>query len=115
MPSFGYGVTLPQPNSRSLLVSFSQHSSVGLAPPGPSSASNSSTPRSGCSISAPVGPSSSPPPGAPPSPPPILLLLSAILRVGFCAPSSQDQVLRNHAVGRTCSVSASGPALVTVI
>ena len=29
------------------------------------------------------------------------------------APASQDQVLRNHAVGSTCSTSASGPALVT--
>ena len=28
-------------------------------------------------------------------------------------PVSHDQVLRNHAVGSTCSVSASGPALVT--
>ena len=29
--------------------------------------------------------------------------------------ASQDQVLRNQAVGSTCSVSASGPALVTWI
>ena len=28
---------------------------------------------------------------------------------GLGAPSSQDQVLRNQAVGSTCSVSASGP------
>ena len=27
--------------------------------------------------------------------------------------SPQDQVLRNQAVGSTCTVSASGPALVT--
>ena len=32
---------------------------------------------------------------------------------GLGAPVSQDQVLRNHAVGSTCTVSASGPALVT--
>ena len=33
--------------------------------------------------------------------------------IGLAACSSQDQVLRNHAVGSTCNVSASGPALVT--
>ena len=32
---------------------------------------------------------------------------------GRAASSSQDQVLRNQAVGSTCSVAASGPALVT--
>ena len=32
---------------------------------------------------------------------------------GLAASVSQDQVLRNQAVGSTCSVSASGPALVT--
>ena len=35
-------------------------------------------------------------------------------RTGLAEPS-QDQVLRNQAVGSTCSVSASGPALVTEI
>ena len=33
---------------------------------------------------------------------------------GLGAPISQDQVLRNHTVGSTCRVSASGPALVTL-
>jgi len=34
---------------------------------------------------------------------------------GRSAPGSQDQVLRNHAVGSTCTVSGSGPAFVTRI
>ena len=34
---------------------------------------------------------------------------------GLGALTSHDQVLRNQAVGSTCSVSASGPALVTWI
>ena len=33
----------------------------------------------------------------------------------WAALTSHDQVLRNQAVGSTCSVSASGPALVTWI
>ena len=39
----------------------------------------------------------------------------AAARTGFGASASQDQVLRNQAVGSTCSVAASGPALVTWI
>ena len=34
---------------------------------------------------------------------------------GLGASTSQDQVLRNHAVGSTCNMSGSGPALVTWI
>ena len=34
---------------------------------------------------------------------------------GLAAPVSHDQVLRNQAVGSTCRVSVSGPALVTLI
>ena len=39
----------------------------------------------------------------------------ASLMTGLGAPFSHDQVLRNQAVGSTCSVSASWPALVAVI
>jgi hypothetical protein len=35
--------------------------------------------------------------------------------VGLSAPASHDQVLRNHAVGKTCRVSVFGPAFVTSI
>ena len=40
---------------------------------------------------------------------------SAAPRAGLGESKSQDQVLRNQAVGKTCRVSVSGPALVTVI
>ena len=39
----------------------------------------------------------------------------ASFMTGLGSPSSQDQVLRNQAVGSTCSVSASSPTLVAVI
>ena len=38
------------PKSRSVFVSLSQNSSVGAAPSGPSSATSSSSPRNGCSV-----------------------------------------------------------------
>ena len=39
---------------------------------------------------------------------------SPVARIpGLGASTSQDQVLRNHAVGSTCKVAVSGPALVT--
>jgi hypothetical protein len=62
-------------------------------PSGAGPASSSREPRKGCSavIAEPPAPAST----------------------GLAAFSSHDQVLRNHAVGRTCTVSASGPALVT--
>ena len=89
-----------EPNSRSALVSFSQNSGVGVTalvtvPSSAASASSSSGPRKGCSIStAPSGPS---------------------CMTGLGAPFSHDQVLRNQAVGSTCSVSGSSPTLVAVI
>src|ERR1700722_8238542 len=77
MPSFGYAVTDGQLNSRPLLVSFSQNSGLGAVPSAAVSATSSSGPRKGWSMSTP--------------PPP------ASFRDGF-AESSQDHVLRNHAV-----------------
>src|SRR5262249_41797833 len=95
MPSFGYGVTGAAPYRRSTFVSFSQNNAVGALPSGPASASSSSCPSHGCSIPTDVSPVAAMP--------------------GRVASSSQDQVLRNQAVGSTCSVSVSGPALVTEI
>jgi hypothetical protein len=40
-------------------------------------------------------------------------LVAAML--GLSAAASHDQVLRNQQVGSTCSVSAAGPALVTLM
>ena len=95
MPSFGYGVAGVAPYSRAVLVSFSQNSSSRRrCRPGPAPASSSRAPRNGCSIAI------DRPRRRPPA-------------IGLGAPTSHDQVLRNHAVGSTCSVSASGPALVT--
>src|ERR1017187_2365952 len=93
MPSLGYGVTGAAPYRRARLVSFSQNSGTGLVPSGPGPASSSSEPRNGCSavIAEPPAPASS----------------------GLGASASQDQVLRNRAVGSTCTVSAAGPAVVT--
>src|ERR1039457_5272089 len=95
MPSFGYGVTGSAPNRRCTFVSFSQNSRLGAVLSGPWPASSSSGPRNGCSIAAPES--------------------AAALQAGPGAPSSQDQVLRNQAVGSTCTVAGSGPALVTEI
>ena len=97
MPSFGYGVSGAAPNSRARFVSFSQNSTVGSVPSGPGPAISSSSPTNGCSM--------------------------ATTGVGSGRPehrprresSPQDQVLRNQAVGSTCKVSVSGPALVTEI
>ena len=41
--------------------------------------------------------------------------LPEVRRAGRGSASPHDQVLRNHAVGSTWTVSASGPALVTWI
>ena len=97
MPSFGNGVAGAAPNRRLTLVSFSQNSSAGAVPSGASPASSSRVPRNGCSTRADAAPAAAP-----------------AAMTGLGAPRSQDQVLRNHAVGSTCRVSVSGPALVTV-
>src|SRR5260370_38207728 len=97
MPSFGYGVTGAAPNSRAVLVSFSQNSGVGRGPSGPAPARSSSSVPNGWSMrtaTAPAGAS------------------SAAARAGRGPPPAQDQVLRNPAVGSTCRVAAAGPALV---
>src|SRR5947209_2676666 len=94
MPSFGYGVSGTVPNSRAPLVSFSQNSTAGSAPSGPFPAVSSIFPPNGWTMRTAADPS------------------AAI----FSRPESeppQDQVLRNQAVGSTCSVSVSGPAFVT--
>src|SRR5215831_9519839 len=95
MPSFGYGVTGAAPYRRLRLVSFSQNRRVGAAPSGALPATSSRVPRNGCSIRADAVPDAA--------------------MTGLGAPRSQDQVLRNHAVGSTCRVSVSGPALVNVM
>src|ERR1700733_5103936 len=105
MPSFGNGVTAVAPNRRVTLVSFSQNSGSGLLPSGAGPARSSSEPRNGCSV---VMAAAAAPAAAP-------VLAPAPASLGLGAPSSQDQVLRNHAVGSTCTVSTSGPALVTRI
>src|SRR5487761_387159 len=95
MPSFGYGVTGCAPNSRRRLVSFSQNSCAGSAPSGPGPAVSSSGPRNGW---------------------PTATDEASVAAIdGRGAPISQDQVLRNQAVGSTCSVAGSGLALVTEI
>src|SRR5215475_5289983 len=95
MPSFGYGVTGGAPNSRVTLVSFSQNSASGTRLSGPRPAISSSDPSHGCSIPTAASP--------------------VAAMDGLDSVVSQDQVLRNQAVGSTCSVSASGPWLVTEI
>ncbi len=97
MPSFGYGVTGAAPKSRAVLVSFSQNSGIGRAPPGPGPARSSSSFPNGCQMLTASAPADA---------------AAAVARTGLGAPSSQDQVLRNQAVGSTCRVAASGPALV---
>src|ERR1700728_4867671 len=96
MPSFGYFVTEGQLYRRWLLVSFSQNSGAAAVPSEAVSASSSSGPRKGCSMSTAV----------------LAPLSAASFRDGL-AETSQHQVLLNHAVGSTWIVSASGPALVT--
>src|ERR1039457_7133509 len=95
MPSFGYGVNGSAPNRRGTFVSFLQNNRLGGVLSGPWRASSSSGPRNGCSIAAAES--------------------AAAFMAGRGAPSSQDQVLRNQAVGSTCTVAGSGPALVTEI
>src|SRR5208283_6023683 len=92
MPSLGYGVTGAAPYNRARLVSFSQNSSCGPVPSGPAAAMSSRVPRNGWSMATDRSPEDRSP--------------------GRASPSPQDQVLRNHAVGSTWTVSASGPALV---
>ncbi len=97
MPSFGYGVIGAEPYSRAVFVSFSQNSDVGTVPSGPGPAISSSSPQNGWEMLTTAWAA-----GAAPS-------------TGRWAPSvSHDQVFRNQAVGSTCTVSVSGPALVTV-
>ena len=94
MPSFGYGVAARTPYRRSTFVSFSQNSSVRPGavrargrPAAPAHRGTGGAPR-------PSRPRSASSPGR-----------------GLS--TSQDHVLRNQAVGSTCRVSVSGPALVT--
>ncbi len=96
MPSFGYGVSGAAPYSRATFVSFSQNSAVGCVPSGPGPAISSSSPTNGCSMVTTEGSDAAAP---------------STGRGSF----AQDQVLRNQAVGSTCSVAGSGPALVTEI
>ena len=88
MPSFGYGVVAGAPKTRGRLVSFSQKSDSGARPSGPGAAS-SRYPASAWSVTRSDVP-------------------SRAMR-GRGAPSSQDQVLRNHSVGSTSMVASSGP------
>ena len=97
MPSLGYGVSGAAPNSRARFVSFSQNSAVGCVPSGPGPAISSSSPTNGCWMVTAEGEEAAAP------------------STGRAGSSPQDQVLRNQAVGSTCSVSVSGPALVTEI
>ena len=101
MPSFGNLVTGWQLKTRSLLVSFSQNSGVGTVPSDAGPASSSSAPRKGWSMSTVLAVSSA-------------ASLAASRSDGLAEPS-QDQVLRNHAVGSTWIVSASRPSFVTLI
>src|ERR1035438_9421444 len=101
MPSFGYGVTGAAPNKRCVLVSFSQNNAAGPVPSGPGPAISSSGPRNGWSAVTEVAP--------------VHAVAPAAAKAGRAAPSSQDHVLRNQAVGSTCRVAGSGPALVTVM
>ena len=98
MPSFGYGVIGAAPYSRARFVSFSQNSVTGGVPSGPGPAISSISPQTGWETV-------TPPPAAAPS----------IGRASAALEPPQDQVLRNQAVGSTCRVAASGPALVTEI
>ena len=93
MPSFGQGVIGSEPNSRGMLVSLSQNSSVGWAPSDAGPASSSSSPRNGWGTRT----ASS----------------RTAASTGASTSTSHAQVLRNHMLGNTCTVSASGPALVT--
>ena len=92
MPSFGVALAEAMPNSFSAFVSLSQKSTFG-SPCAIDSAQSSSCPRNGCSVTT---------RDAPPA-----------RSSGFSPSSSHAHVLRYHAVGRTCIVSASGPAFVT--
>ena len=98
MPSFGYGVTGAAPYSRARFVSFSQNSAVGGVPSGPGPATSSSSPQNGWETVTP-----------PPAP------AASTGRASAALEPPQDQVLRNQAVGSTCRVAVSGPALVTEI
>src|SRR5260370_29272607 len=95
MPSFGHEVTGGAPNSLATLVSFSQNRAAGDTPSGPGAASSSIGPQIGCSSV------------TRPAPAPTIC--------GRSAPGVQDQVLRNQAVGSTCSSASSGPGFVTSI
>src|SRR3954453_10340880 len=90
MPSFTYGVAFGTPESRSVLVSLSVNNHSGEPP-----ANRLYSPRVGCTDATVPG--------------------STSVSAGRGPPLPQDQVLRNQAVGRTCSVAASGPRLLTVI
>src|SRR5580704_9188182 len=108
MPSLGNGVSASPPNNLATLVSFSQQSVAGGAPSGPSAAISSIGPTNGCvsvTRASPAAVSSGRP----------VLVWSALVcsALVWSALASQDQVLRNHAVGSTCSCAVSGPALVT--
>src|SRR6476646_8907975 len=94
MPSFTYGPRLACPKIRWVLVSFSVKRR-GTSP----SHQRYRVPRSECDALMTVIPFGSVP----------------CSRLGLWAPSDQDQVLRNHRVGRTCSSAASSPRLQTDI
>ncbi len=85
------------PYSRARFVSFSQNSTVGPVPSGPGPAISSISPTNGCSMATTEGSEAAAP------------------STGRAGSSPQDQVLRNQAVGSTCKVAVSGPALVTEI
>src|SRR6266511_6364811 len=91
MPSFGYGVRLTLPHSRSALLSLSQNSDVGEPLP-----VTLSRPSSLCSAT---------------SDDPLPRIVGTWSRRG----SPQAHVLRNHSVGSTCSAAGSGPWLRAVI
>ena len=84
------------PNSRGALVSFSQNSNSGSCPSGCGPAVRAQRPMVGSSAQASARVDS---------------CAVAAQIDGFGEPSCQDQRLRNHTVGRTCSAAGSGPAL----
>src|SRR5690242_17588866 len=94
MPSLGYGTNGSAPYSRSTFVSLSQNNNCGSPPSGESPPTNSIAPTMGWSTATDRSPAA-----------------CSDGRLPFVSP--HDHVLRNHAVGSTCSVSDSGPALVT--
>src|SRR5208337_4088826 len=94
MPSFTYGLVLGVPKIRSLLVSFSVNSS-GTSP----SQYRYRSPRSVCDAAIACTP----------------FWPEICFRDGLGVPGHHVQMLRNHRVGRTSILAASGPRLLTLI